>query len=72
MGIMTSWGGGRRLVQTIRKSKALVLLLTGDAISSEEALRIGLIDRIVEQNQVLSKAKELANKISENAPLSIK
>jgi len=72
MGIMTSWGGGKRLVRTIGKSKALMLMLTGEIISSQEGVSIGLVDRIVEKNEVLSEAKELAKKIAKNAPLSIR
>lgn len=72
MGIMTSWGGGKRLVRTVGRSKALLLMLTGDIISAEEAIGLGLVDRIVEQNEVLVTAKELAKRISKNAPLSIR
>jgi enoyl-CoA hydratase len=72
MGIMTSWGGGKRLVRTVGKSKALMLLLTGDIISAEEALDLGFVDRVVEKNEVLSFAKELAGRIVKNAPLSIR
>lgn len=72
MGIMTSWGGGKRLVRTVGKSKALMLMLTGDIISAEEALGLGLIDRVAEKEEVLSQAKDLARRISDNAPLSIR
>lgn len=72
MGIMTSWGGGKRLVRTVGKSKALMLLLTGDIISAEEAFNLGLVDRLTEKNEVLLKAEELAKSISKNAPLSIR
>ena len=72
MGIMTSWGGGKRLVRTVGKSKALMLMLTGDIISAEEALGLGLVDRVTEKEEVLSQAKDLARRISDNAPLSIR
>lgn len=72
MGIMTSWGGGKRLVRTVGKSKALMLLLTGDIISAEEAFKLGLVDILTEKNEVFSTAKSLAQKISQNAPLSVR
>ena len=72
MGIMTSWGGGKRLVRTVGKSKALMLLLTGDIISAKEALDLGFVDLVVEKNEVLPFAKELAGRIVKNAPLSIR
>ncbi|HIJ56233.1 MAG TPA: enoyl-CoA hydratase/isomerase family protein [Deltaproteobacteria bacterium] len=72
MGIMTSWGGGKRLVRTVGKSKALMLLLTGDVISAKEALDLGFVDLLVEKNEVLPFAKELGGRIVKNAPLSIR
>lgn len=72
MGIMSSWGGGKRLVRTLGKSKALMLMLTGGIISAEEALTIGLVDKVVEKIEVLQTAKDLAKRISKNAPLSIR
>lgn len=72
MGIMSSWGGGKRLVRTVGKSKALMLMLTGDIILAEEALDLGLVDRVVDKSEVLPKTKELAKRISKNAPLSIR
>ena len=72
MGIMTSWGGGKRLVRTVGKSKALMLLLTGATVSAEEALNLGLVDQLVEKNEVLPSAKALAQTIVKNAPLSIR
>ena len=49
-----------------------MLMLTGDIISAEEALRFGLVDQVVEKNEVIRTAKDLANRISKNAPLSIR
>jgi len=72
MGIMTSWGGGKRLVRTVGKSKALMLLLTGDIISAKEALDLGLVDQLVDKNALLPSAKELAGRIVSKAPLSIR
>jgi len=72
MGIMSSWGGGKRLVRTVGKPRALMLMLTGDIISAEEAFHLGLVDKIVQKNEALPKAKDLAKKISKMAPLSIR
>ncbi len=72
MGIMTSWGGGKRLVRTVGRSKALLLMLTGEIISAEKALSLGLVDKVVEKNEVVPIAKDLAKRISKNAPLSIR
>jgi enoyl-CoA hydratase len=72
MGIMTSWGGGKRLVRIVGKSKALLLLLTGDTLSATEALELGLVDKVVEQGQALTEAKDLARRITNNAPLGVR
>jgi len=72
MGIMTSWGGGKRLVNTIGKSKAMMLMLTGDIITAEEAFQINLINQIVDEGNALSEAVALARRIVKHAPLSIK
>jgi enoyl-CoA hydratase len=72
MGIMTSWGGGKRLVRTVGKSKALMMMLTGDTVSAEEALSMGLVDRVVDKDEVVPAARELAKRISINAPQSIR
>ncbi|UCE07839.1 MAG: hypothetical protein JSW07_07350, partial [bacterium] len=60
------------LVNTVGKSKAMMLMLTGDIITAEEALGTGLIDRVVDEGKALSETKTLARKITNNAPLSIK
>lgn len=69
---MTSWGGGKRLVRTVGRSKALLLMLTGEIISAEKALSLGLVDKVVEKNEVVPIAKDLTKRISKSAPLSIR
>lgn len=69
---MTSWGGGKRLVRTVGRSKALLLMLTGEIISAEKTLGLGLVDKVVEKNEVVPIAKDLAKRISKSAPLSIR
>src|SRR5690606_8349968 len=46
LGITSGWGGGTRLLSLLKRSDALYLLLTGEVIDSETALRIGLVDRV--------------------------
>jgi len=72
-GISAGFGGGARLTRLIGKSCALEMLLTGDAISGEEALRIGLIGRIaVDAAELMNICEELAINIGCNAPLAVK
>jgi enoyl-CoA hydratase/carnithine racemase len=48
LGIMTGWGGTQRLPRLVGEAAALELFLTGKRVSADEALRIGLIDRIAD------------------------
>jgi enoyl-CoA hydratase len=64
LGILPAAGGTQTLPRTVGRAKALEMLLTGDFIDATEALRVGLVNRIVPRSQLLSAAEELARKIS--------
>lgn len=51
LGIMTGWGGTQRLPKLIGEAMALEMFLTAKRVEAVEALRIGLVDRIVEKGQ---------------------
>lgn len=71
-GLTTGWGGGLRLIHVVGDARAMRLLLTAEQIDAEEALRIGLVDRLVdEQAAVLPAAKEDARLVCKNDPGSI-
>ena len=71
LGIIPGYGGTQRLVQLIGKGKAMELLMTGDMVGAEEALRLGLANYVVEPDQLLAKANELAMKILSKGPLAL-
>jgi enoyl-CoA hydratase len=71
-GIMTGWGGAQRLLRLVGRPKALELLLTGDVVSAQEALAIGLVDKVVPNGQALTAALELAGRIAQNPPLALR
>lgn len=71
LGILPGYGGTQRLPRLIGQSAALRLLLSGDMISAEEALRIGLIDEVHPADQLLAQGKALAAQIADAAPLAI-
>jgi enoyl-CoA hydratase len=70
-GITPTYGGTQRLPRLIGRSAALRLLLTGEIIGAEEALRIGLVDQVVPAAALMQHAEELAAKIAANAPLAV-
>ena len=71
LGIIASGGGTSRLCRLVGTGKAKELLFTGDIISAEEALRIGLIEQLVDDGAVMDAARTLADKIKANAPIAV-
>jgi enoyl-CoA hydratase/carnithine racemase len=71
LGIMAGYGGTQRLPRLVGKGIAMQLLLTGDQIPATEALRVGLVNEVVPQADLIKRAEEIAAKIIANAPLAI-
>jgi enoyl-CoA hydratase len=71
IGIFPGAGGVLRLPRIIGSGAARDLLFTGRRVTAEEAMRIGLIDRLVESRSVLDTASEMAASIAANAPLAV-
>ena len=61
-----------RLARLVGMGMAKQLIYTGKAIKADEALRIGLVNAVVPQAELMDKAMELANQIAANAPLAVK
>ena len=61
-----------RLVQLIGRERTAEMLMTGDTIDAQTALQIGLVSRVVKQDQVLDTALEIANKIASNPPVAVR
>lgn len=72
LGITPGFGGTQRLARLIGTGMAKQLLYTGDIINAEEALRIGLVNKVVEPQQLIEEVKLLAKKIANNAPIAVK
>lgn len=64
LGLIPGFGGTQRLPRIIGPSKAAELILTGDTLTSEEAMVLGLVNRIVPAQDVLQQAKALAAKVA--------
>ena len=71
LGIIPGYGGSQRLPRLVGKGMAHELILTGEMISAEEALRIGLVNRVVEPGELLVTAEAIARKIIANAPIAV-
>jgi enoyl-CoA hydratase/carnithine racemase len=72
LGIIPGYGGTYRLPRLVGKGRALEMLLTGEMISAPEALRIGLVNRVVPQSELRSASEALAKKIMGNAPQAVR
>jgi enoyl-CoA hydratase len=72
LGILPGYGGTQRLPRLIGKGAALKLILTGEIISAEEALRIGLVDEVTSPDQLLARGEQIAQAISGMAPLAVR
>jgi len=71
LGIVPGFGGTQRLPRLIGKGRAKELLYTADMINAEEAYRIGLVNKIVPADELLSTTKELAEKIMARAQVAV-
>jgi enoyl-CoA hydratase len=72
LGIIPGYGGSQRLARLCGKGVAHELVLTGEMISAEEALRIGLVNHVTEPAELIPMAEAIAKKIIANAPLAVK
>ena len=70
--IIPAAGGTQRLPRMLPRGIALELLITGARFDAQWALRYGLVNYVVPADQVLPKARELAQKICENGPLAVR
>jgi enoyl-CoA hydratase len=72
LGIVPGYGGTQRLARLCGNGIAHEMILTGEMITAEEALRIGLVNRVVEPSELLGVAESIAAKLAANAPLAVK
>lgn len=70
-GIMAAAGGAFRLPRQIPLKVAMETMLTAEPIPAARAYALGMVNRVVPQDQVVEAALELAEKINRNAPLSV-
>lgn len=72
IGVMPGAGGTQRLTRAVGKALAMEMVLTGRFISAEEALRAGLINRVVPVELFLKEAIQLASEVAALSPLAVK
>lgn len=71
LGITPGFGGTQRLPRIVGKGMAKYLIMTGEIISADEALRIGLVERVVPPEELMGNSIKVANIIMSKAPLAV-
>lgn len=71
LGLIPGYGGTQRLVQYIGRAKATELLITGEMIDAQEALRLGLVNYVTAKGALADQCMEILRKAYEQSPLAI-
>ena len=71
LGLIPGYGGTQRLVQLIGKGRALELLMSANMIDANTALQYGLVNYVVKQEELLSKARSILEMINSKAPIAV-
>ncbi|HEX5108928.1 MAG TPA: enoyl-CoA hydratase-related protein [Vicinamibacterales bacterium] len=72
LGLIPGFGGTQRLTRLVGTGVALDLMLTGRQVGAEEALRIGLVNRVVPAESLMTAARTLADDLAARAPLAMR
>ncbi|MDG1766222.1 MAG: enoyl-CoA hydratase-related protein [Flavobacteriales bacterium] len=71
LGVIPGYGGTQRLAQLVGKGKAMEMIVTADMIDAQDAYQWGLVNHVVEAEQVLEKAMAIAKRTQRNSPIAI-
>ena len=72
LGIIPGYGGTQRLPRLVGTGRALQLLLTAEVIDAQEALRIGLVNKVVPNDELLPAARTMLTTMLANGPLAVR
>jgi len=72
LGIIPGGGGTQRLTRLIGEGRAMEMILTGEIINAEAALRYGLVNMVVPASDLEAKTMEVANRIAEKSPIALR
>ncbi len=71
LGLIPGYGGTQRLTHLVGKGRAFEMIMTADMVSADEAYRTGLVNHLVEPDQLTIKAEELLKKIMTRSPFAV-
>ena len=73
LGVIPAYGGTQRLARAVGRGRALAAMLAGEELRADEALRLGLVNRVAAPDEILREAEALARAISDTAaPLAVR
>jgi len=72
LGLIPGWGGTQRLVRIVGLARAKEMVMLGSRLKAEEALKIGLVHKVVHFDKLKAEVTELAKKLSEGPPIALK
>ena len=71
LGVIPGYGGTQRLAQLVGKGKAMEMIVTAEMIDAQDAYQWGLVNHVVDAEQVLEKAMSIAKRTQRNSPIAI-
>lgn len=72
LGVIPGFAGTQRLARLIGKGRAKELVFTGDMIDAQEAWRLGLVNKVLPQEELLAAARKMAHKIASRGPIAVR
>ena len=71
LGVIPGYGGTQRLPQLVGKGRAMEMIMTAGMVTADEAYRIGLVNHVVPENELIEFCTNIATKIMKNSPYAI-
>ena len=71
LGLFPCWGGTQRSTRLIGPGKTKKLIFTGEMVTAAEAFALGLVDKVVEQEELMDEVMKIAQQIASNSPLAV-
>lgn len=72
LGLIPGWGGTQRLVRNVGLVKAKEMVMLGNKLKADEALKIGLVNKVVHYEKLKDEVRELAKRLSEGPPIALR